>query len=154
RGVDPCRSTCHPASTASKLRTHHEIGSITVHRFRYRSKVGRDSEGHGHPGEEHDAVQSLLKITTDDFLSLTLPRDAATRRNGRNVFGRGPSGHYFGEISDVMVRGGVGDVGGITPLMKIAHLAEAFGMHGEVLRLRIVARLTIGLQPLRRDNAI
>ena len=31
-----------------------------------------------------------------------------------------------------MVRGGVGDVGGITPLMKIAHLAEAFGMHMEV----------------------
>lgn len=31
-----------------------------------------------------------------------------------------------------MVRGGVGDVGGITPLMKIAHLAEAFGMRMEV----------------------
>jgi L-alanine-DL-glutamate epimerase-like enolase superfamily enzyme len=31
-----------------------------------------------------------------------------------------------------MVRGGVGDVGGITPLVKIAHLAEAFGMQMEV----------------------
>ena len=31
-----------------------------------------------------------------------------------------------------MVRGGVGDVGGITPLIKIAHLAEAFGMQMEV----------------------
>ena len=31
-----------------------------------------------------------------------------------------------------MVRGGVGDVGGLTPLMKIAHLAEAFGMQMEV----------------------
>ena len=31
-----------------------------------------------------------------------------------------------------IVRGGVGDVGGITPLMKIAHLAEAFGMQMEV----------------------
>jgi L-alanine-DL-glutamate epimerase-like enolase superfamily enzyme len=30
------------------------------------------------------------------------------------------------------VRGGVGDVGGLTPLMKIAHLAEAFGMQMEV----------------------
>ena len=29
-------------------------------------------------------------------------------------------------------RGGVWDVGGITPLMKIAHLAEAFGMKMEV----------------------
>ena len=27
-----------------------------------------------------------------------------------------------------MLRGGVGDVGGITPLIKIAHLAESFGM--------------------------
>jgi L-alanine-DL-glutamate epimerase-like enolase superfamily enzyme len=31
-----------------------------------------------------------------------------------------------------IVRGGVGDVGGITPLIKIAHLAEAFGMQMEV----------------------
>jgi L-alanine-DL-glutamate epimerase-like enolase superfamily enzyme len=31
-----------------------------------------------------------------------------------------------------MVRAGVGDVGGITPLVKIAHLAEAFGMNMEV----------------------
>jgi L-alanine-DL-glutamate epimerase-like enolase superfamily enzyme len=31
-----------------------------------------------------------------------------------------------------LVRAGVGDVGGITPLVKIAHLAEAFGMHMEV----------------------
>jgi L-alanine-DL-glutamate epimerase-like enolase superfamily enzyme len=29
-------------------------------------------------------------------------------------------------------RGGVGDVGGITPLMKVAHLAESFGMRMEV----------------------
>jgi L-alanine-DL-glutamate epimerase-like enolase superfamily enzyme len=31
-----------------------------------------------------------------------------------------------------MLRAGVGDVGGITPLVKIAHLAEAFGMPLEV----------------------
>ena len=31
-----------------------------------------------------------------------------------------------------IVRGGVGDVGGITPLVKIAHLAESFGMRMEV----------------------
>jgi len=31
-----------------------------------------------------------------------------------------------------LVRGGIGDVGGITPLMKIAHLAESFGMRMEV----------------------
>ncbi|MCB0060817.1 MAG: hypothetical protein KDE19_01835, partial [Caldilineaceae bacterium] len=31
-----------------------------------------------------------------------------------------------------LVRGGVGDLGGITPLLKVAHLAEAFGMRMEV----------------------
>jgi L-alanine-DL-glutamate epimerase-like enolase superfamily enzyme len=31
-----------------------------------------------------------------------------------------------------ILRGGVGDVGGITPLVKIAHLAESFGMRMEV----------------------
>jgi L-alanine-DL-glutamate epimerase-like enolase superfamily enzyme len=31
-----------------------------------------------------------------------------------------------------VLRGGVGDLGGITPLMKVAHLAEAFGMAMEV----------------------
>ena len=31
-----------------------------------------------------------------------------------------------------IVRGGVGDLGGITPLVKVAHLAEAFGMKMEV----------------------
>ncbi len=31
-----------------------------------------------------------------------------------------------------LVRGGIGDVGGITPLLKIAHLAESFGMRMEV----------------------
>jgi L-alanine-DL-glutamate epimerase-like enolase superfamily enzyme len=31
-----------------------------------------------------------------------------------------------------LLRAGVGDVGGITPLVKIAHLAEAFGMPLEV----------------------
>ena len=30
------------------------------------------------------------------------------------------------------VRGGVADVGGLTPLMKVAHLAESFGMRMEV----------------------
>jgi L-alanine-DL-glutamate epimerase-like enolase superfamily enzyme len=38
----------------------------------------RDSEGHGHPGPEHDAVQSLLTITTDD----------------------GATGHCFGAVNE------------------------------------------------------
>ena len=54
-----------------------KIAEVKVERFRYRSQTVRDSEGHGHPGEEHDAVQSLLTISADD----------------------GASGHYFGGIN-------------------------------------------------------
>jgi len=43
-----------------------KIASVNVEKFRHRSTTVRDSEGHGHPGPEHDAVQSLLTITTDD----------------------------------------------------------------------------------------
>lgn len=43
-----------------------KITDITVRRFRYMSKTVRDSEGHGHPGPEHEAVQSLLTIETDE----------------------------------------------------------------------------------------
>ena len=32
--------------------------------FRYRSRVGRDEEGHAHPAPEHDKVQSLLRVRT------------------------------------------------------------------------------------------
>jgi L-alanine-DL-glutamate epimerase-like enolase superfamily enzyme len=46
-----------------------KIASVEVERFRYRSNTVRDSEGHGHPGPEHDAVQALLTITTDDGAS-------------------------------------------------------------------------------------
>jgi L-alanine-DL-glutamate epimerase-like enolase superfamily enzyme len=43
-----------------------KIANITVQTFRYRSQTVRDSEGHGHPGPEHDATQSLVAITTDE----------------------------------------------------------------------------------------
>ncbi len=43
-----------------------KIAQVAVQRFRYRSTTVRDADGHGHPGAEHDAVQSLLEITTDD----------------------------------------------------------------------------------------
>src|SRR6266700_3090963 len=55
-----------------------KIASGTVQKFRYRSNVARDSDGHGHPGPEHDAVQSLLTITTDD----------------------GASGYHFGAVGE------------------------------------------------------
>jgi L-alanine-DL-glutamate epimerase-like enolase superfamily enzyme len=42
-----------------------KIVDVTVRRFHYPSKIVRDSEGHTHPGPEHDASQSLLTIETD-----------------------------------------------------------------------------------------
>jgi len=32
--------------------------------FRYRSRIGRDDEGHAHPAPEHDAVQTLTRLRT------------------------------------------------------------------------------------------
>jgi L-alanine-DL-glutamate epimerase-like enolase superfamily enzyme len=46
-----------------------KITDVSVQRFQYRSKIVRDTDGHGHAGHEHDAVQSLLTITTDEGLS-------------------------------------------------------------------------------------
>src|SRR3954466_4311287 len=43
-----------------------KITDIDVQAFRYRSRTVRDAHGHGHPGEEHDATQSVVSITTDD----------------------------------------------------------------------------------------
>lgn len=43
-----------------------KITDIQTVRFKYRSKVVRDSEGHRHPGAEHEATQTLLKIITDE----------------------------------------------------------------------------------------
>jgi L-alanine-DL-glutamate epimerase-like enolase superfamily enzyme len=42
------------------------IAQVSVTHFRYRSRLVRDQDGHGHPGAEHDATQSLLRIETDD----------------------------------------------------------------------------------------
>jgi hypothetical protein len=35
-----------------------KIAEVKLERFGYRSRIVRDADGHGHPGEEHDAVQS------------------------------------------------------------------------------------------------
>ena len=43
-----------------------KIADVVVETFQYKSKTVRDSEGHGHPGPEHDATQSLLRIITDE----------------------------------------------------------------------------------------
>ena len=43
-----------------------KIVDVVVEAFQYKSMTVRDSEGHGHPGPEHDATQSLLRIITDE----------------------------------------------------------------------------------------
>jgi L-alanine-DL-glutamate epimerase-like enolase superfamily enzyme len=43
-----------------------KIAEVRLQTFRYRSRTVRDAHGHGHPGEEHEATQSLFTITTDD----------------------------------------------------------------------------------------
>jgi L-alanine-DL-glutamate epimerase-like enolase superfamily enzyme len=42
-----------------------KIVDIQTQTFRYRTRTVRDSEGHTHPGPEHDATQSLLRIVAD-----------------------------------------------------------------------------------------
>lgn len=43
-----------------------KITDITVQAFRHLSNTVRDSEGHGHPGPEHEAQSSLITIHTDE----------------------------------------------------------------------------------------
>jgi L-alanine-DL-glutamate epimerase-like enolase superfamily enzyme len=43
-----------------------KITNITVQSFRFLSNTVRDAEGHGHPGPEHEASQSLTTIHTDE----------------------------------------------------------------------------------------
>jgi L-alanine-DL-glutamate epimerase-like enolase superfamily enzyme len=43
-----------------------KIVDVRVERFRTKSRIVRDSEGHTHPGPEHDSTGSLLRIVTDD----------------------------------------------------------------------------------------
>ena len=43
-----------------------QITDITTQRFSYKTTVVRDSEGHTHAGDEHDAVQTLITIETDE----------------------------------------------------------------------------------------
>jgi L-alanine-DL-glutamate epimerase-like enolase superfamily enzyme len=43
-----------------------KIIDVVTEPFTYKSKIVRDSEGHTHPGPEHDATQTLLRIVTDE----------------------------------------------------------------------------------------
>ena len=45
-----------------------KIVDVITRRIRYRSLTVRDSDGHGHPGPEHDASQAMVTIVTDEGL--------------------------------------------------------------------------------------
>ncbi len=42
------------------------ITDLQTIRFRYTTRTVRDAQGHGHPGPEHEAVQTLLVVKTDE----------------------------------------------------------------------------------------
>jgi L-alanine-DL-glutamate epimerase-like enolase superfamily enzyme len=41
-----------------------KIVGVEALTFKYRSRVGRDDEGHAHPAEEHDAQRTILRVRT------------------------------------------------------------------------------------------
>ena len=43
-----------------------KITDVTTKTFRYVSNTSRDAEGHGHPGDPHEATQTILTIHTDE----------------------------------------------------------------------------------------
>ena len=43
-----------------------KIVDLAVETFHYTSRIVRDSEGHAHPGPEHDAMQTLLRVKADE----------------------------------------------------------------------------------------
>jgi L-alanine-DL-glutamate epimerase-like enolase superfamily enzyme len=43
-----------------------KIKEINVRQFKYKTNIVRDSEGHTHPGPEHEAFQSLVSITSNN----------------------------------------------------------------------------------------
>ncbi len=50
----------------SKKAAGTRITDVSVRSFRYKTKTVRDSDGHTHPGPEHDARQALLTVAASD----------------------------------------------------------------------------------------
>jgi L-alanine-DL-glutamate epimerase-like enolase superfamily enzyme len=71
-----------------------KIVDVRVRRFRFLSAQVRDSEGHGHPGPEHEAVESLLTIETDAGAAGhsfgRMPRDVLEELVKPSLVGRDP----------------------------------------------------------------
>ena len=60
-----------------------KITEITAQPFAIKSRAARDNEGHGHPGPEVDAVQTIVTIKTDEGAeALAEARGRTTRQRG------------------------------------------------------------------------
>ena len=75
------------------------------------------------PMDEH-SMSSYVWLCENTLLNICGPETAEGKMHTR--------AEWIKAGACDIVRGGIGDVGGITPLMKIAHLAESFGMNMEV----------------------
>ena len=75
------------------------------------------------PMDEH-SISSYVWLTDQLNINILGPETAEGSLYTR--------AEWIGRNACDVLRGGVGDLGGITPLMKVAHLAEAFGMAMEV----------------------
>jgi len=106
-----------------------KIVDVVIEVFHYKSRAVRDSEGHGHPGPEHDAQQTLLRIVTDE----------------------GVEGHSFGANKRVMENMVKPLLVGQDPLYREQiwqALKNRQRMHGGVLTDRVLSAVDCALWDL------
>ena len=106
-----------------------KIVDVVIEVFHYKSRAVRDSEGHGHPGPEHDAHQTLLRIVTDE----------------------GIEGHSFGANKGVMEHMVKPLLVGQDPLYREQiwqALKNRQRMHGGVLTDRVLSAVDCALWDL------
>ena len=63
--ASPARGRHHPVWGGRITLMPMKIADVTAQRFRYQSEKVRDSEGHTHPGDPHEATETLVTIKTD-----------------------------------------------------------------------------------------
>ena len=106
-----------------------QIVDVVTQGFRYRSRTVRDTDGHTHPGPEHDATQHVLKIVTDE----------------------GAEGYCFGASPDVIRQVVKPALLGKDPFNREwlwQHLREAQRLHLTTLSDRVLAVVDMALWDL------
>lgn len=112
-----------------------KITEFVFQRFTYESRTVRDSEGHGHPGPAHEAVQTLMTIKTDADLE----------------------GHYLGGVNQAVIEAHVAPyLTGEDPLYRERiwqGLKERQRLHLGVLSDRVLAAVDLALWDLAGKQA-